>query len=296
MKQQGIALVQVLIISIVLATLALFIQTTVQQQVASAAQVKNAFALKLELEQAQTDLFVTLLTENMYRTAQSDNPIVKRWNFYSEPFKLSDNVTVSIQDKASLINLNFTPDGLFSRALERLGVSEINRRKIQDSLEDWKDEDDLKRLYGQEKSDISPRKFGVPRNAYLQSEQELRYVAGANELPPEILERYFTTELITYFNPRNAPEYLLQIFTNDDKLARRIAAERKSRPLTTSEFTKVSGINTSEYISFATSGRLRIELKAQSQGISLTKKFDVRFQPRHPYRAVIITNSRWNQG
>ena len=66
-SQQGIALVQVLIISIVLISLGLFISQTVKSQVSSAQNMSNAFQLRLKINNAEASLLQTLLSYQRYQ-------------------------------------------------------------------------------------------------------------------------------------------------------------------------------------------------------------------------------------
>ena len=56
MKQRGIALIQVLIITFVLSLLGLYINQTVQEQIKITTSIQNKFLMRLELEKTETVL------------------------------------------------------------------------------------------------------------------------------------------------------------------------------------------------------------------------------------------------
>ena len=66
MKQRGIALIQVLIITFVLSLLGLYINQTVQEQIKITTSIQNKFLMRLELEKTEADLLQALLSTNKY--------------------------------------------------------------------------------------------------------------------------------------------------------------------------------------------------------------------------------------
>ena len=84
-----------------------------------------------------------------------------------------------ITDEEARINLNLAPPDRVDRLLLVLGVDKQKRDIINDSLQDWKDADELRRLNGAESEDYL--KLPVPyraRNANLQDVAELLQIRG----------------------------------------------------------------------------------------------------------------------
>lgn len=292
-RKRGIALIQVLIISIILMMLGIFIQQAVKQQVNLAYQVQDSFKLRLHLEKAESEIFAALLSHRRYRDIKSENEVVKKWNFFNEPFAINNVVTVKIQDLSSLVNLNFTNTELLRQLLNDLEYEENDSRILIDSLADWKDKDDLKHLNGFEKVDY--KKEGYPRNGYLQSTLELTQIAGAQKIPLDWLDVYFTERHITTFNPLNAPSKILKAFLKNDKNTDLVLKERQQNSLTNLRFFQITGIDFDDHISFATSRFIRVELSAKLNETKLTKRFELDINPEAIKRPVVISNITWNR-
>jgi general secretion pathway protein K len=104
-----------------------------------------------------------------------------------------------LADESARLSLNTAPADRLGRLLEALGVERTERDVITDSLQDWRDADDLHRLHGAE-SDFYLA-LPVPyraRNGSLQHEAELLQIRGVT---PELYagngERPGLGELVT---------------------------------------------------------------------------------------------------
>ena len=104
-----------------------------------------------------------------------------------------------LADESARLSLNTAPADRLGRLLEALGVERTERDVITDSLQDWRDADDLHRLHGAE-SDFYlalPAPYRA-RNGSLQHEAELLQIRGVT---PELYagngERPGLGELVT---------------------------------------------------------------------------------------------------
>ncbi len=85
-----------------------------------------------------------------------------------------------LTDEEARINLNLSPPDLIDRLLLTLGVEKRERDIINDSLQDWKDTNELHRLNGAESEDTY-LKLPVPyraRNGNLEAVEELLQIKG----------------------------------------------------------------------------------------------------------------------
>ncbi len=294
-NSQGIALIQVLIISIILTMLGIYINQTVRSQVGIVNLMKNSFALNLQLENAEAELLYTLLTQKRYRKIGSDNAIVQKWNFYGTPFLLNENTTVIIQDLSGLLSLNILNKTLARNFFEQMGHSAHEVRTFLDSLEDWKDKDDLKRLNGAESNYYRYIKQPGPRNAYLQTVSEVENIQQGRLLTRAQWQRYFTTEIVLSFNPFNAPNFILKVFLNNDTAYEEVLQKRSAGLLTELGFYQITSIEQDEFISFATGRLLKVTLLVKGQNNKLSKQFIVDLRPRSSTRPVVISQLTWNQ-
>lgn len=292
---RGIALVQVLIISMVLSILAIFISQSIRGQVKLTLGIKESVKLELAIETTQAQIIHALLTQKRYPNINSDNPIVQNWNFYNQPFSTANNVEVKLQDLNGLLNLNALSKHVAADVLRQLNLSEHQVRTFIDSLKDWIDEDDFQYYNGAEASFYKKAGLSGPRNGYLQTLDEVLNIQMGNTLPLTTWQKYFTEHSGTGFNPLNAPSFILNALLNNSNLAQEVINARDNKMLNTLRFYQITGIEDDEYYNFATGTKIRVELLAKFEGQQMTKQFVIELKPADPSRAVIITNIKWNK-
>ncbi|RZF91331.1 hypothetical protein EXT42_14615 [Pseudoalteromonas sp. CO302Y] len=294
--QTGIALIQVLIISFILALLGIFINQSIQQQVKVTQQIQNKFAMRLELEEAETQLFSALLAHKKYQDTNSNNQLVKNWNFYGEEFRLSDSIFISLMDMKSLFSLNISSPDLIKNLLIQLNVEENTAQTFVSSLTDWKDENDVSRVNGAEASFYKQQgKRYVPRNGYLQSVNEAALIRGAEQIPKEYFARYFSTEMVTGFNPINAPEAILKAIIKDESTANKVLKRRAAGTLTSYDFYLLTGIEEGEFINFVTGSKIRVQLRVVLNGAQLSKQYILDATPRSYIKPMVFSQVSWNK-
>ncbi len=292
---RGIALIQVLIISIILTMLGIYINQTVRSQIAVVSLMKSAFELNLELENVEAELLHALLTEKRYQKKDNENRLVQRWNFYGKPFRLNENTTVILQDLSGLLSLN-TLDKTLARGLfSQLGFSGHKVRTFLDSLADWKDKDDLKRLNGAESDYYRYIKKPGPRNAYLQTLAEVESIQQGQLLTTTQWNTYFTDIIFSRFNPLNAPNLILKAFLNNEAAYEEVLQQRKAGVLTGHSFYLATYVDQDESVTYGTGRFLKITLLVKGQNNKLSKEFIVELRPRSLSRPIIITQLTWNQ-
>jgi general secretion pathway protein K len=87
-----------------------------------------------------------------------------------------------ISDESARLDINAGPPARLDRLLAALDIERLQRDIIVDSLQDWRDPDELPRLHGAESEDVYLR-LPVPyrsRNGNLQDAFELRQVRGVS--------------------------------------------------------------------------------------------------------------------
>lgn len=291
---KGIALVQVLIITVVLTLLSLFIAQTVQFQTAIAHTMNDAFKLRLQIEDAEARLLQTILTEHLYVSKTSRNEMVRKWNFYGKEFSITENVKISIQDLNGLISLNSIDKTITKSLLSDLGLSIEETNIFIDSLEDWKDEDDLKHLNGAESAYYRSIQQKGPRNGYLQSLSEVEYIKGADTLTFTQWQKYFSIEFVNGFNPLNSPETILKSIVKDDSKVKEVIELREEGKLTELRFVQITGMDSDEFISFSSGNQLFVTIEANNETQRIVKSFIVERRPRSIMYPIVLTGVKWN--
>jgi general secretion pathway protein K len=269
MKQRGIALIQVLLIVAMLSVLALYLSKTARDQVKIAQWYVDKGQALVELQSTEAELLFTLLTESKL---DSKSPIVKKWNFYSGPFEFNKTVTVSMQDQASLINAHFPERDRLLQFIQRHGFSQS--LVILDTLLDWQDADSISRRNGDETASANK----AIRNGAIPNIEDLAHI---NAIPSKLftlLQNNMTIYRVGYYNPMYSPVELLQVFMNEET-AKQIVQLRKSKQLTKSSFSQLSGIKEEGDIFFYPSDNIAIEMTSEIGESMVKKKIVVHIKP-----------------
>jgi general secretion pathway protein K len=117
--------------------------------------------------------------------ALANSPVVQEDGAWVFPFE-SGEARVRYETNANLIDINAAPDELLASMFESLGVDQILRNQLVDSILDWRDIDDVTSLNGAEITDYGQVIIGeqrLPRNGPFQSVDELLLV---KHMTPEI--------------------------------------------------------------------------------------------------------------
>lgn len=292
-KVKGIALIQVLIISIILGMLGIYISQTVRSQVQTASVIKQSQQSIIDIESAEAELLHLLTTESKYRSKSSET-ITGQWNFHGQPFELNDTVTAEIQDISGLLSINHINRRLAANLFYQLGKEDQQVRVFLDSLADWKDKDDLKHLNGAESAYYSKTLGYGPRNSYLQSFIEITHIREGDMLTLSQWQQYFSLALISSFNPLNAPEKLLKVFVNDEQAVQEVLTLRQNNQLNGLTFLQATGIEDDDFISFITGRIFKVSLSSKSSDNNINKSFTVEIRANSTKRPVLMTNITWN--
>ncbi len=292
-KIKGIALIQVLIISIILGMLGIYISQTVRSQVQTANIIKQSQQSFIAIESAEAELLHLLTTESKYRSKSTDT-VTRRWNFHGQPFELNETVTAKIQDISGLLSINHINRRLAANLFYQLGKKDEQVRVFLDSLADWKDKDDLKHLNGAESAYYSKTLGYGPRNSYLQSFAEISHIREGDMLTLPQWQQYFSLALISSFNPLNAPEKLLEVFINDEQATREVLTLRQNNLLNGLTFIQATGIDEDDFISFIAGRIFKVSLSTKSIDNSINKSFIVEIRSNSIKRPVLMTNITWN--
>ncbi len=147
---------------------------------------------------------------------------------------MGDDV-VRVQDNQGLINLNFAHPLMLSRFLAQMGVPVERRDAMIDTLRDYIDMDDLRRLNGAEAPEYAAQGLPPPPNDWLASPYQLKNVIGWREntdlWEKQHLLQFVTTSQLANFNPNTAPlEVLASLPGMTRDTARAAIALRRQQP------------------------------------------------------------------
>jgi general secretion pathway protein K len=138
-------------------------------------------------------------------------------------------IEIQIRDESGKIDLNRAGPELLTDLFLSRGVDEMRAMELADIIEDWRDEDDLPRLYGAEIDDYLAAGYPYgPANQNFQSVDELQQVMGMTWELFQQLENLLTVHGRGGINPAFASaEVLAALPDMDYESARAFVAERE---------------------------------------------------------------------
>lgn len=141
---------------------------------------------------------------------------------------------VRLQDSRGLFNLNLAADDAIERFLGLLGVEPARRLAMIDTLRDYIDNDNLRRLNGAEAKDYEAAGLPPPRNDKLRTPFEPLRIMGwrdRTELWKDgRMPRLLTTSgYASANNPNTAPPEVLATLPGMTALAAKLAIERRKQ-------------------------------------------------------------------
>ena len=129
-------------------------------------------------------------------------------------YRAERDTRVALQDAAGLFSLNSFTDESMSRLLRAFGTPNDQIPILLDTLKDYIDPDNLKRLNGAEASEYAMAGMAPPRNEPLKVPYEVRNILGWSDRRELWGQRSFeastTTAQLAGFNPNTAPTQVLQ--------------------------------------------------------------------------------------
>lgn len=127
-----------------------------------------------------------------------------------EPFMRGD-IEVQVQDHRGLVSLNAPDRLLLPRLMVAQGFTPGQVDTLLDTLDDYTDTDNLRRLNGAEAAEYDALGLPPPRNDWLSSAEELRQIIGWRDAPAalERLVPLVSSRRDGLFNPNSAPREVL---------------------------------------------------------------------------------------
>jgi len=269
LNQQGIALIQVLLISAVLSVLALYLTTTAKDQIKIAQWQDDKVAALIAVHNTEAELLYSLLVHSKISNNQASHAqanIVNNWNFFNAPFTINGNVKVEIQDQSALIHAHFPDKQNLEALINYQGYSIKEANSIIDSLLDWQDIDNIPRANGEESLDTP----SMIRNGAVPDVHDFSFIENIPANLFQTLVKNTTLYGKGFFNPMNSPKELLSAITSVT-IAEQVMQLREQKKLTPGQFSQLTGITENDKVILYPSNILAIELIG-SQGISTVKK------------------------
>lgn len=199
---------------------------------------RERITTEYQLESAKARILLLLSTVPRSRKGLGldDNAVAMD----GRPYKLDDDILVTLQDSRGLVALNGAQvGGLGQERIQRLlgtyGIKPDAAARLSDTLLDYRDTDDLKRLNGAEKTEYEQGGLvGQIRNADLLGTGELSRVLGWKETreiwqQEDPITRHVNVQKVTSFNPNTADwRALVAMSRIQEELAKELVKNRRS--------------------------------------------------------------------
>jgi general secretion pathway protein K len=189
-RESGVALIVVLWMLVVMTAVALAFSQRVRTEVMLTANYQNqAKALSLAEAGIWRGAAMVLNRSIAENNGENINLAGSVYELDSEHGKLN----VSLQSCSGLIDINRASPEIIKALLQTVASPAETQQTILDSLLDWRDEDDLKRLSGAEDDDYRAQGLSYgPRNGLMNSVSELARVNGVTSIEYEALQSSVT--------------------------------------------------------------------------------------------------------
>lgn len=265
-KEEGYALPTVIVIALIISVITMSIAFSVREKTAVALELMDRNSAYLKSYSAYNEVLYNILTSTFtsagLKIYQEDGSELA-WDLYGEPIELAEGVTVKLRDGAGMLSPLFHP-GYLRKFMEYTCEDSKKTNLFVDTLADWQDTDDLKRLNGAESYDYRMKGYShVPRNFYIQVPHEIMLLRDFDrELFGEIKDDivYWGGGNINYLT---MSKKLLSALLKNDFLVDRIIRLRKEGKLTGRVFSSLTGIPETEENIYAPSGWIKVEITAK---------------------------------
>jgi general secretion pathway protein K len=244
-RQQGFVLILTLCILAAITIVAAYFGQRIQQSL-QLAQLRQVLTEKqIAINNSRSEILFRLCATNLtaYGLGPPGNEIVLDDRPYS-----NEGTTIQLQDTRGLININLASDGQLQGFLGAMHVPADQRSHLIDTLRDYIDADDFRRLEGAESAEYTALGLPPPRNMALFSPLELKSIIGWRDMP-SLWQYPAITELVTVsglptINPNSAPWQVLASLPGvTPEIAKLIVARRKLGPISVALLDQIAGVN-----------------------------------------------------
>ena len=219
-KQSGVALLQVLLISLVISLLAIRFTQTARDQIAIAEQFNGRVQAQFTAYSAKSAAIFAVLSDRitpMMVTGQGSDLVLQVKNQlgrYGDPVTFDNGVTIALQDLNGLLPQRFPYHPLWPRALVGLGLTEQQAKQALGVWSDFQDADIDAWIPG-DKEPLTLPAGQAYLNGFAQTDLPLRWVFKDQ---PELIKTLLGISDINApytLNVGNAPRPLMQALFSD---------------------------------------------------------------------------------
>ena len=188
--QQGIAIIIVLwvitLLTLIAASFVTVMRSDIQVVTNSMGRAKAEAAANAGIQRAMFELFKPVNTPERWAA----DGVPREWTYQDAA------ITITMNDEAGKIDINTASEALLRSLFQSQGLTPDEAVAMVDAMNDWRDQDTVKRLHGAEEAEYLAAGLKYkPANAPFQAIEELKLVLG---MTPQIYERI--APLITIYS------------------------------------------------------------------------------------------------
>ena len=188
--QQGIAIIIVLwvitLLTLIAASFVTVMRSDIQVVTNSMGRAKAEAAANAGIQRAMFELFKPVNTPERWAA----DGVPREWTYQYAA------ITITMNDEAGKIDINTASEALLRSLFQSQGLTPDEAAAMVDAINDWRDQDTVKRLHGAEEAEYLAAGLKYkPANAPFQAIEELKLVLG---MTPQIYERI--APLITIYS------------------------------------------------------------------------------------------------
>lgn len=264
-RQKGFVLAATLWILAIIAIGVSYFAVRVDRSLALAQQARLVSQASIDFASTRAEILFRLNTAGFSRYGLGMTPdaaIV----LDDRPYRGAGQDSVRLQDNRGLLNINFPEREMLLRLVGYLGAPADRRDTLIDTLLDYTDADNFRRLNGAEADEYARLNLPPPPNDWLTTPHQLQNIVGWRSEPgfwkERRLLRLVTTGRVHGFNPNTAPREILAILPGSNpEIAGRILELRRLAPFSVAKqivaLTGNAALD-SEYLVFFPSNSIRL--------------------------------------
>ena len=279
--QRGVALIQVLLITTIILLLSVYFVTLAKTQVGKAREFQDRTQAWLNYYSAKNAVTYSLLTESREEIKE------KGWNYHGQPFYITENVKISVQDLNGLYSLaSLVSDERLKRILASEGTIP-NVANVSSAILDWIDVDNVALPLGGEQSSYGS--VTKVRNGPVQTINELMYIKGVNAEVVRVVNENMTFHPTPLFNPFSAPEAVLHAFTTDRNAISEVIKLREQHSISEKEVSTKLNLYSDEGIGYIIGPGFRLTIESRVNDSYFGQVEEFRVLPYRQYPLHLLS-------
>lgn len=268
--QRGVALLQVLFLSVILAVMLISMHLKAKAAITLAQELNDRAQAELQLQSADSELKFVLLSQPLTLQGSEDGQL--QWNLYDEPFSFAD-VNLQVQDVSGLVNLYNYND--VSRLL-RYFSDESTASQLLGQLQDWQDDDQEAGIHGAEQSSYTAETR--VRNQLMQTESEIRFLKSMTPALADSVLPWLSSAPQPYQNPLVMPGLVLEAMFGN-AMANQLSRLRQTNKLDGAMLRVAMGALYSDDWVLGPSGSFRVTFTSEVNNVKLSRRYTIRLSP-----------------